>query len=261
MLRFCAAGASLARAALEPAPRSHGSSYENRNISPAGSEQIDLAGDRRTVAPADPDSDPGREAVVVERDLVLVLALVAVEDAGRPFGVQRLPSAPAVEPLPAEGIGARLAERVGEDRAAPDEAVGSLALEAEQHDRLVIRVGREVHGQRREHRPPLGDFGRPCGAAWKGGPPAHLRLGPRRRRHKRALPRPTAGEKSHASYSLSASAEFGRTRGAVACLLAALATALAGCAWLDGKDRTFMYRPTPGRSEPSPACVRGTKPP
>ena len=44
--------------------------------------------------------------------------------------------------------------------------------------------------------------------------------------------------------------ELARTRTAVACLLAVLATMLGGCAWLDGKDRTFMYRPTPGRSEP-----------
>jgi len=51
--------------------------------------------------------------------------------------------------------------------------------------------------------------------------------------------------------------ELARTRGAVACLLAALATMLGGCAWLDGKDRTFMYRPTPGRSEPFPGLRPG----
>jgi pimeloyl-ACP methyl ester carboxylesterase len=33
-------------------------------------------------------------------------------------------------------------------------------------------------------------------------------------------------------------------------MLAALSTALGGCAWLDAKERTLMYRPTPGRSEP-----------
>jgi uncharacterized protein len=44
--------------------------------------------------------------------------------------------------------------------------------------------------------------------------------------------------------------ESARRRGAAAFLLVALVTKLGGCAWLDGKDRTFMYRPTPGRSEP-----------
>src|SRR3954447_14639156 len=36
-------------------------------------------------------------------------------------------------------------------------------------------------------------------------------------------------------------------RAAAACVLAVLA--LSGCAWLDGRDRIVMYRPTPGRSD------------
>jgi pimeloyl-ACP methyl ester carboxylesterase len=51
--------------------------------------------------------------------------------------------------------------------------------------------------------------------------------------------------------------ELARGRGAAACLLAALAAALGGCAWLDGKERTFMYRPTPGRSEPFAGLAAG----
>src|SRR4051794_18816524 len=39
-------------------------------------------------------------------------------------------------------------------------------------------------------------------------------------------------------------------RAARVCVLAVAAAALGGCAWLDGKERTFMYRPTPGRSDP-----------
>ena len=42
----------------------------------------------------------------------------------------------------------------------------------------------------------------------------------------------------------------GRPGAVAACVLVVLAAALSGCAWLDGKERTFMYRPTPGRSEP-----------
>ena len=42
----------------------------------------------------------------------------------------------------------------------------------------------------------------------------------------------------------------GRPGAVAACVLVVLAAALSGCAWLDGKERTFMYRPTAGRSEP-----------
>jgi pimeloyl-ACP methyl ester carboxylesterase len=40
------------------------------------------------------------------------------------------------------------------------------------------------------------------------------------------------------------------TRGVVSWLIAVLLMTLHGCAWLDAKERTLMYRPTPGRSEP-----------
>src|SRR3954471_23371939 len=72
-------------------------------------EQIDLEGERAGELPSEGGDDSGRKTVDVERNLVLVLALVAVEQANRPFGVQRVPSAPPVEPLAAERVSARLA--------------------------------------------------------------------------------------------------------------------------------------------------------
>jgi uncharacterized protein len=39
-----------------------------------------------------------------------------------------------------------------------------------------------------------------------------------------------------------------RAAGFALCVLAGLST-LGGCAWLDAKERTFMYRPTPGHSD------------
>ena len=122
-----------------------------------------LAGERGSELPADPGRDARREAFVVERNLVLVLAHVAVEQPGRPLRVERIPGAPAVEALAAEDVSARLPERVAEDGAAPDDAVGPLALEPEQDDRLVVGVAREVQRVRREHHAPAGDLGQSCG--------------------------------------------------------------------------------------------------
>ncbi len=112
----------------------------NWNISPAAPSATACTENSRVNCQPRPTVTPGREALVVERHLVLVRLLVAVQDAGGPLEEQLVPAAEADDLLAHVHIAAGLAEGVAEIDATPQPAVVALALQADHVDRLVLAV-------------------------------------------------------------------------------------------------------------------------
>ena len=136
-------------------PRASGEVDRQLQRQPRVAEQVDRGRDPFVELPAQPDQRAGREAGDIERHLVLVLAPLAVHQAGRPLEEQWRCIGQTRAAVPDVGVGTRLAEGIAKQHGTSEPVVVDLALEPDRPDVRVLLAGSKVRRVRNEGRAPM----------------------------------------------------------------------------------------------------------